>query len=110
MKYHDDKNYMFCKVSGDIYYKDSCRFVKKTDSKPFRKIGRPLTGKTYLAIAPNGVEYEFKSMSEFSRQHPQLLLNGISLCIRGVQKTHKKWKFTTQEGVDTHDITRTNQE
>lgn len=75
-------------IENKIYSPDTCCFISKEVNNKYK----PNQMKEFIGISPEGIEYEGLNQSDFAREH-DLNQGAISGCLRGVLKTHKKWKF-----------------
>jgi Mor family transcriptional regulator len=50
----------------------------------------------FIAISPNGNQYESNNQSEFARKY-NLDSSAISKCLKGQHKQHKGWIFEIKE-------------
>ena len=70
------------------YCLEKCSFITIQESNKLK----PSQQKPFIATSPNGEEYVAYSQSEFAKKH-NLSQNKISMCLKGKNKTHKKWSF-----------------
>jgi len=77
------------KFSGNkVYNLNNCTFISLSENNKYK----PSQQKPFKAISPNGEIYIDYNQSDFANKHG-LSQNKISECLRGNNKTHKKWKF-----------------
>ena len=82
-------------LNNKIYCLGRCTFVSSEESNSMK----PNQQQYFIAISPTGERYISHNQSEFAREH-NLAQNKISMCLKGINKTHKKWKFmcSSEEG------------
>lgn len=73
-----------------IYSFDNCVFVKPKENQKNRNTRK--YKKRFIAINPNGDEFEVVGIVEFSKKF-KLDASTITRCIKGEYKQHKGWKF-----------------
>ena len=70
------------------YSLEKCLFVTKEKNNQLK----PNQQKQFIAISPEGKIYTSSNQSKFAKEH-NLAQNNISMCLKGYQKSHKKWRF-----------------
>lgn len=76
------------KRNNKEYCLEKCSFITIQESNKLK----PNQQKLFIAISPEGKEYIAQNQSEFAREH-NLSQNKISMCLKGINKSHKKWRF-----------------
>ena len=94
---YDEQKYMSGEIQLDkdikfkgnhIYSPDTCIFV----SRHINGMNQPSKKKSFIAISPNGIEYEFDNQNECARQF-NLTPRTIGKVLAKQLKTHKDWRF-----------------
>lgn len=58
-----------------------------------------LAKRSYIAISPSGLVFEFSNAAAFVRSHPEYKLDKthVSKCVLGLSKSHRGWQFFSKE-------------
>lgn len=83
-------------IAPKIYSEKTCHFIQHSENIAERNRRVSITGHTYLAFSPEGKEFTFTNIKQFSREH-DLSDTHVGDCIHGKLKTHKGWKFKLYE-------------
>lgn len=96
--WHLDKDILCEKLNihPKIYSSHTCQFIPEKDNISERNQRASITGNTYIGTSPCGLEYRFKNIKEFARDH-NLQDTNIGRCANGKAKTHKGWTFKILE-------------
>lgn len=76
------------KSGSKLYSLETCVFISKEENNHYK----PNQQREVIGISPQGEKYKFTNQSQFAREH-NLTQSGISSCLSGKCKTHRKWKF-----------------
>ncbi|UGO50737.1 HNH endonuclease [Bacillus phage vB_BanS_Sophrita] len=87
---HLDKDKKQQNCNKKIYSKDTCNFISPSENSQLVK--KEKYRHSFLAISPEGIEYNHNGIKDFCRIH-NLTYQRVRLCLIGEAKTHKGWKF-----------------